>query len=317
LISRPAPPAAPPSGPTRAEALATLRQRLTRAGVPDAAHDAEALLRHATGLSRESLWSDSHARLKPVEAERLEALALERSRRTPLQLLLGSVDFHRVTLAVEPGVFIPRPETETLVEVALRSLEGPGPRPGPGPGSGPGPSESRPARGTLLDLGTGTGAVAVALLAALPGWRGVAIDRSTRAVALARRNAQRAGVSERLDVWEGDFLGAGFAPAGAPFDLLVANPPYVPSGSIASLMPEVRDHDPREALDGGDDGLDALRGVARGLKRMLRPGGALALEIGEDQADACLESFAGLLEEARIAPDLAGRPRVLWGTYRG
>ncbi|HEX7077283.1 MAG TPA: HemK/PrmC family methyltransferase, partial [Candidatus Eisenbacteria bacterium] len=164
------------------------------------------------------------------------------------------------------------------------------------------------------------GAIAIALLHDLTGWTGVAVDRSPRAMALAGRNANRNGVAGRLHLIEADFRDPDSASAiGAegPFDLVVSNPPYIRSGDIPGLMPEVRDHDPREALDGGPDGLDALRDLARGLPRWLRPGGLAAVEIGADQADDSLKLMGAVLEDARVLRDLAGRPRILIGTRLG
>jgi release factor glutamine methyltransferase len=282
----------------RREALRALEERLARAGVPAPSHDAEALLLHALRLRRALVWAEPDAPLTAEQADRLERLACERERRVPLQWLLGSLPFHGVTLEVRPGVFIPRPETETLVEAAREAL---------GPAS----------RGLLLDLGTGTGAVAVALLAALRGWRGVAVDRSAAALELAARNAVRNGVAGRLFPATGDFSDPAYDPPLRPFDAVLSNPPYIPSGVIASLEPEVRDHDPREALDGGADGLDALRHLARGICRWTRPGAYVALEIGADQPDPVGGMFGPLLRGIRIVTDLAGRPRVLTGWTRG
>lgn len=293
---------------TRREALRALATRLRRAGVDSPEADAEALLLRALRISRASLWSEPLAPLTPAEAGALEPLAAARVSRTPLQLLLGEIPFHGVVLSVEPGVFVPRPETEGLVEAAVEALRS---------GAGPPASGGAPPGGTLLDLGTGTGAIAVALLRALPGWRAVAVDRSARALALAGRNAERNGVEERLALVAGDFLDPGFSPPGAPFDAVASNPPYIRTGDLAGLPPEVARHDPPEALDGGADGLDSLRGVASGLPRWLRPGGLLALEIGADQADECLGWFRPLAPDVRVLPDLAGRPRVILGHRKG
>ena len=287
------------AGPSRsrAEALAALIRRFERAGIESPEHDAEALLLRALHVSRADLWVDPGAPLSPEEAEELAVLAERRSAREPLQLLLGTTPFCSATLDLEAGVFIPRPETEGLVETVLRVLHA--------------------ERGTLLELGTGTGAIAIALLHALPEWRGTALDRSPQAVCLARKNAVRNGLTDRLHILEGDFRG----PEGLPlsdrtYDVVVSNPPYVRSGDIPGLMPEVRDHDPIEALDGGPDGLDAMRDLARGIPTWLRPGGLVAVEIGADQADDSLVLMRPLLENAHVVPDLAGRPRILMGTRR-
>jgi len=287
-------------GQSRAEALAALTRRFERAGIDSPERDAEILLLRALHVSRAELWSEPAARLNPREAEELAALAERRTDRVPLQLLLGTTPFCSATLDLEPGVFIPRPETEGLVEAVLRG--------------------SNPARGTLLDLGTGTGAIAIALLHALPEWTGVAVDRSPAALALATRNAARNGLSGRLHLLKADFRDPGAAAAigqEGPFDLVVSNPPYIRSGDIPGLMPEVRDHDPIEALDGGPDGLDPLRDLARGIPLWLGPGGVAAVEIGADQADDSKSIVGPILENARVLSDLAGRPRILIGTRGG
>jgi len=287
---------------SRAAALAALRGRFERAGIATAAVEAEALLLHGLGLSRSAFWCEPGAAVAPEEARTLESLATRRERRVPLQHLIGEVDFHEITLDVEPGVFIPRPETEALVEAALDALGAVAAAPG----------------GRLLDLGTGTGAVAIAMLQALPGWTGVAVDRSPAATALAVRNAARNGCAPRLRVVTGDFAAGSAAFAdGRSYDLVISNPPYIPTGDLAGLMPEVRDFDPREALDGGPDGLNAYRAIAGLLPGMLRIGGVLALEIGEDQADALLRMLGSDIEAPRVRNDLAGRPRVVTGTWRG
>ncbi len=303
-------------GGTRVAVLAALRGRLERAGIETAASEAETLLLHVLEVSRAAFWCEPGATLSAREAEALESLAARRERRVPLQQLIGSVGFHEIVLCVESGVFIPRSETETLVGSVLEVL---------------GPAAAG-AGGRLLDLGAGAGAISVALLAALPSWVGVAVDISPMAVSLSDRNAALNGLGSRFQALEGDFIAAaaattaaasgGVTPAAAvwgttPYDLLVANPPYIPSGTLAGLMPEVRDHDPHHALDGGADGLDGYRAIARLLPAILRRDGLLALEIGEDQADAILSIMGSGLEAPQVRRDLAGRPRVILGTWRG
>lgn len=292
---------------TRAEALERLRTRLRAAGIDPANREADWLLAHALETSVSALWKEKSLLLDETQMAALEALTRRRERREPLQLILGEVPFHHVTLQVEPGVFIPRSETEELVEAILTALS------------------AEAARGSgrrLLDLGCGTGAIAIALLHTLPDWNGVAVDRSDRAVALTTRNAHRNGVGERLRAIVGDFMAPAPPPAPAweahgPFDLVVSNPPYVRRGDIPDLMPEVRDHDPVEALDGGPDGLDAFRQLATRLPAWLRPGGLLALEIGADQADTVLGILSPHIQDARILPDRAGLPRIAIGIQRG
>jgi release factor glutamine methyltransferase len=304
--ARSVPPEAPAealaeSPATRSEALLRTRERLVRAGVDAPEREAEWLLLHALGIPPVVLWSEPGARIAPDREALLETLIRKREEREPLQLILGEVPFHGVALAVEPGVFLPRPETEELVEVVLGLIHANG-----------------ASRGRILDWGTGTGAIAVALAKALPRWTVVAADWSPVARCLAARNVERNGVEERVQVLAGDFNGPDpVTSSRALFDVVVSNPPYIRRGDIAGLMPEVRDHDPREALDGGPDGLDAFRSLARGMHAWLRAGGLLALEIGADQADNVLGILSAPIEDARVLPDRAGRPRYVIGTMRG
>ena len=291
-------PMRPAPGVSRAEALRQVADRLRSVGVESAEREAEWLLLRALGIDRAAYWAEPKAPLAADQAAALEAIVARRERRVPLQLILGDVPFHGVSLLVLPGVFVPRPETEELVEAIL--------------------ARPLPSRGALLDWGTGTGAIAVAFLASRPGWTAVGADRSREALALAATNAARTGVQDRFQAVEADFNSAS-TPAihGGLFDVVVSNPPYVRRGDIPGLMAEVRDHDPREALDGGPDGLDAFRHLARGLDRWLRPGGLLALELGADQADNVLGALDGLIQDTRVLQDRAGRPRFVIGTMRG
>jgi release factor glutamine methyltransferase len=286
---------------TRSEALTRARERLIRAGVDAPEREAEWLLLHALGIPPVVLWSEPHARIAPDREALFETLIRRREEREPLQLILGEVPFHGVALAVEPGVFLPRPETEELVEVVLDLIHATG-----------------TARGRILDWGTGTGAIAVALAKALPRWAVVAADWSPVARCLAARNAERNGVEARVEVLAGDFNGPDPVTSDRVlFDLVVSNPPYIRRGDIPGLMPEVRGHDPLEALDGGPDGLDAFRSLARGMHAWLRTGGLLALEIGAEQADNVLGILSAPIEDARVLPDRAGHPRYVIGTMRG
>jgi release factor glutamine methyltransferase len=196
-------------------------------------------------------------------------------------------------------VLIPRPETETLVEAALAACAEASP---PAPGGH-----------LILDLCTGTGAVAIALARELPEARVIATDVSRRALRIARANAEAHGVADRITLQRGNLWRAldGVLP-GRPADLIVSNPPYIPSGAMERLMPEVQ-WEPRRALDGGPDGLRFHREIIRGAPRRLRPGGVLLLEIGADQAHAArrLLEAAGSFEGGRVIQDLAGRDRVI------
>lgn len=205
--------------------------------------------------------------------------------------ILGVREFYGRPFALGPQTLVPRPETELLVDLALDiARDAPDLR--------------------FVDLGTGSGAIAVSILAEVPGARGVATDLSAEALVVAAANARRHGADGRLDLRRGDW----FAPLAGNerFDLLLSNPPYVGSGDIEMLAPEVARHDPRLALDGGPDGLDAYRAIAAGAAAHLRPGGRVAVEIGAGQADAVAALFADAgLADIERRRDLAGRDRVI------
>ncbi len=268
----------------------TLRQE----GVNEARLAGEVLLAHALGLDRFKLYLQPQRPLDEAEAARFRELVARRGQGVPLQHLIGQVSFMGHPIQVNGRVLIPRFETEELVERALQRV-----------------SPEAPLR--FLDAGTGSGAIAVALAKALPLAQGVALDRSPEALDVARANAALNRVAERLRFVEGDWLEG----LDGLFELIVANPPYVPSGQIAALAREVRDHDPRLALDGGPDGLDALRRLIPQAAPRLAPGGWLLLEIGHDQADA-VRALLGEVGFGRVAvyADLAGADRIAeaqWG----
>ncbi|MCX7021375.1 MAG: peptide chain release factor N(5)-glutamine methyltransferase [bacterium] len=210
-----------------------------------------------------------------------------RARREPLQLILGETEFYGLTLKVRAGVFIPRPETEVLVELALENLPGDA--------------------GSAYDLGCGCGNIACALAVNRVNLRVTATDLSAEAVELTRENAALCGAAGRVEVIQTD-LGAGLAERA---DLVCCNPPYVPAGEIGGLEPEVRDHEPRGALDGGEDGLAVIRRLVGAVKSLLKPGGLALVEIGDGQGEAVRRIF-GKIAGARveIKNDLADRERV-------
>jgi release factor glutamine methyltransferase len=237
---------------------------LEEAGIETPRPEAEWLLAGLLGVERFALYLEPTRRLTAAEAAHYRELLERRGRREPLQYLLGWEDFHGLRLAVTPDVLVPRPETEGLVEWALEVLAG---RPEP----------------VVADLGTGSGAIACAIAAALPRAEVLAVEMAAGALAVASRNVRELGLSERVRLLAGDL----FAPLGslsASLDLVVANPPYLPSAVIASLPPEVSRHEPRAALDGGPDGLGVLRRIVAGAPPILKPGGWLLMEIGEEQA---------------------------------
>jgi release factor glutamine methyltransferase len=254
--------------------------------------DARLLVGHALGLDHSALAVTPARALTHAETERIDALLARRLAHEPVARIRGSKEFWSLPFGVTPDVLVPRPETETVVEAALALV-------------------ARERALCIADLGTGSGAILLALLSELPAAHGIGTDRSERALAVARRNADDLGLLGRAA-----FVACHFADAIAgACDLIVANPPYIPSDTIATLAPEVRDYDPRLALDGGRDGLAAYRVIAGQAARVLAPGGWLAVEIGVGQAEPVTALLAqhGLEPQGEPRHDLAGRPRVVTG----
>lgn len=224
----------------------------------------------------------------------LDALAERRLAGEPVARILGEQEFYGLGFTLNAHTLVPRPETEMLVDRALAQL---------GDGGG-----------RLLDLGTGTGCIPIAILANAPGVTAVAVDLAPEAVAMARRNAERHGVGDRLDVRHGSW----FAPLRADerFDLIVSNPPYIETGVIGSLAPEVKGFDPVLALDGGPDGLAPYRHIIATAPRILTPGGWLMVEIGAEQGKSVqsLIELAGFAQ-VKVEKDLAGLDRVVIGHH--
>ncbi|MFL6271833.1 MAG: peptide chain release factor N(5)-glutamine methyltransferase [Actinomycetes bacterium] len=242
-----------------------------------------------------------------VDEESLRAMVARRVAGEPLQYVIGWAPFGPLRLVVGPGVFGPRPETEGLADRAATRLRS---RPEPPGGSGE-PRGGARVRPIAVDVCTGSGAIACFLAAEVPGARVLATELDPGALAWARRNADRYGV----ELLAGDLDEPLPAALAGRVDVLCANVPYVPSGAIATLPTDVRDHEPRLALDGGPDGLDVLRRLVARAGHWLAPGGGLLCEIGEDQAETgvALLTAAGLVEVA-VHPDLVGRDRILEGT---
>jgi release factor glutamine methyltransferase len=267
--------------------------RLDDAGVETARADAEWLLAAALGVSRGRLHAESARSLHGENAERYEAWIRRRARREPLQHILGTQAFRDLTLRVGPHVLVPRPETELLVSWALELLPGPGGRP------------------FAIDVGTGSGCIACALASERPDVRVVGVDASPAAAAIARQNVAALGLGDRVSVVEGDLFAGIARDEPPPADLIVSNPPYVPTGVIDTLAPEVAEHEPRAALDGGPDGLGVIRRLVSAAPRRLRGGAPLVLEtFGDQQAAAVMD----LLRAARFA-DVTSR-RDLNGVVR-
>jgi release factor glutamine methyltransferase len=294
MTSRALPLAVPRGGDTRA-ALREATARLEGAGLATARQDAEALLARVLGTTRLDLHLEPDRPLRPPELATFTALLGRRAAHEPLQYLLGEVEFAGLTLRVGPGVFVPRPETEELVGEALALLDG---------------GASR-----AVDLGAGSGAIACVLAARRPALRVFAVERSIGALAWARDNVRRLGLAERIAVLPGDLWTplAGRGLEGA-CDLVVANPPYLPSPVIPGLPEEVRAWEPRTALDGGPDGLAVVARIVAGAPAWLRPGGRLLVEIGADQGAAVRRLAAAdpRYGPATIWRDFAGRERGLF-----
>jgi release factor glutamine methyltransferase len=261
---------------------------LAEKGLENARREAEWMLCSVTGLDRVGLYLNFDKPLNEDELTAYRALVARRAKREPLQYLLGSQEFDGLDFVVSPSVLIPRHDTETLLEAAL-SLA--------------------PDAKNILDIGTGSGCIAISIAKRLPDSRVSAIDISPEALAVARKNAELNSVT--VEFLQGSF----FAPvAGRRFDLILSNPPYITTADLATLQPEVRDHEPKLALDGGPDGLDAYRVLAGSAVQYLNKGGWLMLEIGVGQSEdvARLLASAGL-GDIFFKDDNAAIQRVVGG----
>ncbi len=260
--------------------------RLRTAGIESPRLEARLLLAHSLGLTPEALLAEPETAVEPAG---YEALLARRAAREPLALILGRREFWSLDFAVSAATLIPRPDSETLIEAALAQFAG------------------HAAPNAILDLGTGTGCLLLAALHEFPSARGLGLDRSAQAAELARRNAQTLGLAGRAAFACGNWAD----PVNGRFDLIFCNPPYIATGDLPRLMPEVTRFDPRSALDGGPDGLEAYRSIIPDLPRLLARDGAVVLELGQGQARAVelLAQSAGLTTLCRM--DLAGIPRAL------
>ena len=281
--------------PTLRRGLETARKALSAASVPDARIEAEVLLRFVLGWERARFLSEVYAGdspLAPDRRERLRALLARRLGGEPLAYIVGAREFYGLTLRVDGRVLIPRQETELLVDLALDWIRA-----------------SPASRPLMIDVGSGSGAIALAVAANSRAARVVATDVSADALAVARNNAATLGLADRIGFIRCDLLAAARCPA----DLIVSNPPYIPSADMANPQAEIK-REPRLALDGGADGLDPFRRLARGAARALAPGGALIVELMPSQMDAA-ESIAraSIPRASRISrrADLFGDDRAL------
>jgi release factor glutamine methyltransferase len=297
------------------EAIQKSTEFLAKKGVESPRLQTELLLAHLLKLPRMKLYLNFERTLAPAEVDGLREFIKRRGQREPLQHLTGSTSFCGLEIAVSRHALVPRPETELLAELGWEFLARLSPeleRRSPARPDGGEPQEpAGPEAGApiALDFGTGSGCIAIALAVKCPSAKVVATDISADALALARQNAGRNNVAERIEFLQGDGfaalanesergqlvreLGDANPRTGSPhsFDLIVSNPPYIPSAEIATLQPEVRDFDPRAALDGGADGLDFYQKLAMEAKPFLKPGGKIMLEFGDGHAEAIGKIF--------------------------
>jgi release factor glutamine methyltransferase len=275
-----------------------LAQLFRNAGLESPNVDARILVGHALGLDHTALAAAGDRPISVNESEAIAALAQRRLAREPVARIVGSKEFWSLPLSINSSTLVPRPETETVVEVALAAIDANGPR-----------TQAL----HIADLGTGSGALLLALLSELPNAHGIGTDISIEALTVAQANAHQLGITRAT------FVACDVAsPLRSSFDLIVSNPPYVASGEFAALAPEVRAFDPRSALDGGPDGLDCYRALTASIPALLSPGGALVLEIGAGQSDDVAQLFAATgLAVAAPHPDLNGIPRVLLARKAG
>jgi release factor glutamine methyltransferase len=279
----------------RSEALATLKEAFEVRGIEDPAREARLSLCAAAGVSPLALIIDAREPLGAA-ASRVREVAARRAAGEPLSRIVGSREFWGLPLAISPEVLDPRPETETIVEAALLILRD---------------RRDEPLR--VLDLGVGSGALLCALLTEFAHARGIGVDISAKATAVALGNLDACGLSQRAEIRIGDWTSG----LEGPFDLIVANPPYIPTADLAELGREVRDFDPRLALDGGIDGLAAYRRILPGSRSLLASGGWLLVEFGVEQASmVCAIAEQSGFTDPTIYKDLAGLDRVLAARLR-
>ncbi|HKR90096.1 MAG TPA: peptide chain release factor N(5)-glutamine methyltransferase [Phenylobacterium sp.] len=271
------------------------REKLEAAGIAGPVIDARLLVEAAAGATRADIVTDPYRPLTPEQAATLGDYLARRARREPVSHILGRKGFWKIMLQVTPDVLTPRPDTETVVEYVLRDFP-------------------QTASWTVLDLGVGSGAILLSILAERPAAKGLGVDLSEEALAVARENAANLGLAGRTALLRGDWT---FGLEGESFDLVVSNPPYIASHVIAELEPEVRDHEPRLALEGGADGLDHYRTLAPEILRVLKPGGRFAVEIGYDQKQPVEALFRAAGAEGVVTVrDLGDRDRVVAGVKK-
>ena len=284
---------------TIAQLLDWAASELAAADLASPRLDAEVLLAHSLGINRAGLYARLHNVLSLAQIAAFQQGLRRRLRHEPVQYITGTQEFWSLEFMVDPRVLIPRPETEVVVETALRLLS-------------QGSSLRPPIPSRVLDIGTGSGCIAIALATELPTADIWATDISSDALAVATTNARRHNVHEHIHFLQGPFF-APVTPQEHSFGLIVSNPPYIARNDLLTLQPEVRDWEPRHALDGGRDGLDLCRQLLNEAPRYLSPDGWLVLEIGDGQDVGMLSSLQESTEFARsfCSPDYAGRGRVV------
>jgi release factor glutamine methyltransferase len=271
---------------------------LEEKGFENARLEVELLLSHSLGMPRVELYVQFERQMNAGELAQFKSLFKRRLAGEPVQYITGTAAFMLGEFEVGPAVLIPRPETEALTEVVLRLLEG---------------AEAP----VVADIGTGSGVIATTVAMKVPTATVYATDVSAAALEVAARNAEKAGVAERVTFLEGEMLhplrGNGLA---GKVTALVSNPPYIPTGELDGLPTEVRDFEPRSALDGGEDGLECLRVLVQDGPELLAPGGFLALEVGDGQAPAVAELMRSGFESVETHKDYAGRDRIVTGVRK-
>ena len=278
---------------TLLQAWQSAKTRLETAGLAGPVIDARLLVEAAAEATRADIVTDPYRALTPEQEERLADYLARRERRQPVSHILGRKGFWKIMLSVTPDVLTPRPDTEVIVDYVLKKF----------------PDETAPFH--ILDLGVGSGAIVLSILAERPRAKGLATDISDEALAVARENAANLGLANQIAFARGNWT-EGLADAS--FDVVVSNPPYIASEVIETLEPEVKDHEPRVALDGGADGLDAYRHLAPEILRVLKPGGLFAVEIGYDQKDAVEALFNEVgAGDVWTIKDLSTNDRVVVG----
>jgi release factor glutamine methyltransferase len=277
---------------TVADARRALAERFRTAGIESPELDARVLIGHVLGLDHAGLATAATQQLSELTVSEIERFGARRVSGEPVARIVGEKEFWSMPLTVTPAVLVPRPETETVVELALGLLD----------------DSARTRTLRIADLGTGSGTILLALLSELPNAQGIGTDVDAATLDVARANAGRLGLAGRAT-----FLATSYGSAlKGPFDLVVSNPPYVASADIATLAREVREHDPHHALDGGADGLAAYRAITADAPRLLRPAGFLVVEIGAGQEHTVSELFAAAgLAIAGTRHDLSGIVRAI------